>query len=806
MTSKTTSPFLHQAWLETSVGLFVVDAEFSCLSANPAALALARYGLDELKGQSLLDILEIRDSAGNVEGAELLRQHLQDADLGSGCGVIRDSVGSLRQITFRAVPVANNMLLLEVSEQRANEQLSSDKVAENLSISAVRSRELRFCHLADGMPQLVWIASTDGVVEYYNARSVEYSGFERQADQSWTWEQVLHPDDMERSVAAWDAALATQQPYEIEHRIRMATGMYRWHLSRAFLFTEPSGVSGWFGTATDIHAMKLAEELQRSNAAASAYRLQLNEAIRPLANSVQIQLEAARLLGEHLKANRVFYAEISVDGSHVHVAADYHAGVASAVGYHRLDAFGPRLMRQIPSGQTLVITDVPSDTRLGPDERAATLGFNILAYVIVPILKEGRASAVLVAHQASPRSWSASEIARIEETAERTWEAVERARAEEARHLANVRLLEKDRLKSEYIAMLGHELRNPVAAVRNAVTVLHSRRDDSHALGILQRQIDALSVLVDDLVNVSRATNGRVSLRLARINLVEIVAHSVASAKAGLIGERQMLEAALPATAVWINGDAVRIEQILANLIENAATYSGPEGRIHVSIVVQDGIAKLQVKDDGIGLQEDEQTSIFELFVQGHRELDRSQGGLGVGLTMVKQLTTMHGGSVEARSEGPGRGSEFVVSLPVLVDAVNGQSEHPGSPDALPETKRILVVEDSEDIAETMKLLLEDLGHAVSIATDGPTALSKIDGFLPDVVLLDIGLPGMDGYEIARRLRQAPLGAKLVLAAITGYGQQSDKDRSMAAGFDAHFVKPINFDELENFINVAESR
>ena len=362
------------------------------------------------------------------------------------------------------------------------------------------------------------------------------------------------------------------------------------------------------------------------------------------------------------------------------------------------------------------------------------------------------------------------------------------------------------RRKDEFLAMLAHELRNPLAAVHNAVRLLQGSaaaepRLRRH-LSILARQSRTLSSLVDDLLDVSRITRGLVELRRERLDLTAVVRRALESVQPALDERRHRVRLDLPDAPVPVEGDAVRLEQILVNLLTNAAKFTDPEGAITISLEIHAQHSELRVRDTGIGIPPASLTRIFILFGQVERGLGRGEGGLGIGLTIVKNLVELHGGRIEAASEGAGRGAEFIVSLPLAPpgEISSSAAATPAEPASAPAPKRVLVVDDNADAADTLALLIQAAGHDVAIAYDGPSALAEAARNRPDFVLLDIGLPGIDGYEVAERLRR-DLGTRSVkIAALTGYGQQRDRARTEAADFDAHFVKPVELETVLDFL------
>jgi PAS domain S-box-containing protein len=363
-------------------------------------------------------------------------------------------------------------------------------------------------------------------------------------------------------------------------------------------------------------------------------------------------------------------------------------------------------------------------------------------------------------------------------------------------------LAHADRAKDEFLAMLAHELRNPLAPMRNAAEILSGGtgpEERQQAQRIISRQIENMSRMIDDLLDVSRITEGKIELRKEPVELEPILRAAASLARPGCSALNQNLTVSYPSRPVRLLADATRLEQVLGNLLGNACKYGGEGCRISLSAEVDSsGEAPevvIRVKDDGVGIDPELLPRIFELFVQASRTLDRAHGGLGIGLTLVQRLVRMHGGSVEARSEGLGRGSEFMVHLPVMEGAVPPPPP-PGSRGRPAKPLRILIVDDNLDAAESMAMLQQIRGHETRTAHTGPDAVRMAAEFLPQAVLLDIGLPGMDGYQVARRLRAMPGVESAFLVAMTGYGSEKDRRRAKDAGFDEHLAKPADLELL----------
>jgi PAS domain S-box-containing protein len=370
----------------------------------------------------------------------------------------------------------------------------------------------------------------------------------------------------------------------------------------------------------------------------------------------------------------------------------------------------------------------------------------------------------------------------------------ERKQAEEALKAA-------DRHKNEFLATLAHELRNPLAPVRNSLQIMRLAGNDpatvEQALGTMERQVGQMARLVDDLLDVARISRGRIELRKQRVDLASVVYQAVEICRPLAERSHHEVSVTLPPESIYLHADPVRLAQVFSNLLNNACKYTEPGGRIGITAQRQGSDVLVSVKDTGIGIPTEMLARIFEIFTQVDQTLERSQGGLGIGLTLVKQLVEMHDGTVEAASEGSGLGSEFVVRLPIVVEKQDAL--HPATPSAGMQAvpgRRILVVDDNKDSAESLAILLKISGHVTRLAYDGLEAVAAAEEFRPEFVLLDLGLPRLNGFEACRRIREQANGQSIVLVALTGWGQEDDRQKSKDAGFDYHLVKPVEYDAL----------
>lgn len=405
---------------------------------------------------------------------------------------------------------------------------------------------------------------------------------------------------------------------------------------------------------------------------------------------------------------------------------------------------------------------------------------------------------VLCLYEAKARSWREDEINLMSELASRIWAQLERTRAEAA-------LRDVDQRKDEFLAMLAHELRNPMSTLLSGLqilTLINGKDQISRdTIAMMNRQTGQLVRMVDDLLDVSRISQGKIELKTGQINLVEVVAQAAESVQALYQEQGRRLHVDLPTAPIEVKGDGVRLGQVVTNLLTNGARYTGESGQVWLRVSHHQQEALIQARDNGIGLSADQLETIFALFVQVDNSLARSKGGLGLGLTLVKRLVELHGGRVEAQSEGIGKGSTFTVHLPTVNTAPEptstlAESRLESRTSADTPTQPILVVDDNADAAFTLSMFLKLKGYEVHTCHSGQSGLEATETLKPAVVLLDIGMPGMDGYETARAIRSQPWGLAVILIALTGYGGEADKQRTQAAGFNGHLVKPVDLDAI----------
>jgi len=540
-----------------------------------------------------------------------------------------------------------------------------------------------------------------------------------------------------------------------------------------------------------LAAAEAARQVAEENTRRSHF---FSDASRDLGSSLDSEVTATRLLEMLLPrfASEATLALCDASGGFDLVLG----GSLSADGEPRVQRRG---VEQLAADEIEMLTDVVAPAANAPSATGAASPF-----IVLPLSNADR---IVGAIRLRPSD--GADRAAIVELIERSAIALENARLYrnlqmeiDERRGVEALLQNSNRRKDEFLAMLSHELRNPLAPIRTALEVIRrlapAEPKLTWATDVTGRQIAHLTRLVEDLLDVARISQGKIALQTEPLDLRDVVAHAIETAKPFLDSRRHQLRTAVPDAPVALRGDFARLSQVIANLLNNAAKYTDEGGTIEVALTLRPGQAVISVRDNGVGIDAELLPNIFELFEQGKRSLDRSQGGLGVGLTLVHRLVGLHQGTVTATSAGSGRGSEFQVVLPCLSEVGDDQAPSLLRPARLKQRAgcRILVVDDNHDAAEATKVLLELAGHEVKMVGDGNEALASAPVFAPDVVLLDIGLPMMDGYQVARRLREAAETRASCLIALTGYGQPADRERARAAGFDHHLTKPADPDAL----------
>jgi PAS domain S-box-containing protein len=575
------------------------------------------------------------------------------------------------------------------------------------------------------------------------------------------WDRFIHPEDRDAMAAHITRALAGEDTPAADYRIIRADGRVRWLTYSGQFVGDDAHGERMLGTVVDITERKLVEARLRDSQ--ERLRLALDAAS---AGSWEWDIGAADI-GGAVSEEAMRLWGVSADNA-------------------------PRTFE----GWLALIHPEDRERVAAAYQRAAVAGGDIDIDFRIPLEEAGARWLQVIGRVQQDTNQRAVWMSGI------TLDVTSRKEAEEA-------LRESDRRKDEFIAMLAHELRNPLAPIRYAVAMLE--RPDlppetaARARDVINRQVVHLVRLVDDLLDVSRISRGKIELRKRRLNLQDTL-QSALDACAPIVEESSLrLHASLPASPIWVDADPNRLVQVLTNLLNNAIKYTPAPGDVWVTCQQDGEQAVIRVRDSGIGIERDDLPRVFEKFTQvAHDPV--SQSGLGLGLSLVHTLVEMHGGTVTASSEGPGKGSEFVVYLPAARAPLGTATSLTATVGTIARPKRVLIVDDNEDLVEMSNMLVQSFGHETAVARDGPTALALAGSFRPDVVLLDIGMPGMDGYEVARRLRADATHQGVTLIAITGWGQDDDRRRTREAGFDHHLTKPPDPEQLRLLLSSAEAR
>jgi len=610
---------------------------------------------------------------------------------------------------------------------------------------ALRAAEERFRTMADAAPVLIWLSGTDKRCTWFNKRWLEFVGrpMEKELDNGWM--ENVHPDDFRACLQVYESSFDARQEFTMEYRLKRHDGEYRWLLDHGTpLYGAGGEFTGYIGSCIDITDHKQAE-------------LGLLEAMQKLQIVTNTMSAAVTRCSRDMR-----YLWVSKPyADWIGRKPDEMIGrpIVEILGREAFERLAPRF-HQVVSGE---------DVHYEEELNFHGIGRRWINAAYTPTFGP----------DGSVDGWVAVVV-----------DTTEYKRMEQA-------LREADRHKNEFIATLAHELRNPLAPIRNAVQILRTKGSSDPDLlwsrDVIDRQVQHMARLLEDLLDVSRVSRNKIVLRKERVDLAGIVQNAVETSQPLIANGRHEMRVDLPEQAIALEGDPVRLAQVFSNLLNNAAKYTKAGGEIRLSARREGNEVAVSVCDNGIGMSAEILPRIFDIFAQGQPALERSQGGLGIGLSLVKRLVEMHGGTIEAKSDGPGMGSTFIVHLPVIAEDLPATREPKDEDEVIPAGRyRILIADDIQDSADSLAMLLRMMGHEVFTAYDGEDALIAAEKFNPEFVLLDIGMPKMNGYEACRRIREHSWSNEMFLIALTGWAQDDDRRRTEEAGFHAHLIKPVS--------------
>ena len=616
---------------------------------------------------------------------------------------------------------------------------------------------------------------------------------------------AVHPDDRPRVDAAVDMAIAAAGDYETEYRCVWPDGSVHWINARGRAVAgDDGGVRRIIGVTLDVTERKHAEE----QIASDLQTMTLLQRVGDICSRPGSHLTACldEVLAAAIRITDAERGNIQIMDSTTNtlrIAVQRGFSAPFLEFFQSVDARSPSASgAALAAAERVVVGDVrESQVFAGQPSQKVLLDAGVVAVQSTPLVaSDGRVLGMLSTHYGQRHTPAGRVLRSLDLLARQAADYLERTRAEQA-------LREADRRKDEFLATLAHELRNPLAPVRTGIQLLRMRGTDADGRRItdmMERQVDHMVRLVDDLLEASRITSGKIQLRKEVVELRAVVRNAIETVQAAIDGAGHHLRVTVPDEPVWLEGDPVRLAQILSNLLSNAIKYTEPGGRIWITASAARESIMLSVRDSGAGIPREMLPRVFELFTQVDRTLGRAQGGLGIGLALVRQLARMHGGRVEARSDGPGCGSEFIVTLPIVrAWQPPAGAAQPSSPPA--SLQRCLVVDDNRDAADSLAMLLRYLGAEVTVAYDGASALEEMRRSSPSVVFLDLGMPAMDGFAVAAAVAADARLAATPLVAITGWGQDEDRRRTAGAGFHGHLVKPVSFDALVNVLQAIRT-
>lgn len=792
--------------------IITIDEKSTILFVNRAASRIFGYGQDEMIGNNLTSLMPeyLRNLhlAGQQRYLATGRKHLH-WDHVEVPGLHQAGHVFPIELSFGEYKKDGKHIFIGIARDISQRRMVED---------ALRESEQKFSTLAETVPQLVWMAEPDGSIFWYNGNWYDYTGTTPEEMEGWGWQKVHDPEILPSVVERWKASIETGESFEMEFPLRGRDGVFRWFLTRVNPARDEEGrIIRWFGTNTDIDVQRRLDQRNR-------FIIEIDEAVRGLESPKDITLTLARLLGEHLGADRCAYAEVEADEDHVNIPGDYaREGVDSVVGHYALSQFGSEVVRLMHANEPYVVNDVSTDARLSAEDLAAYKLIGVKALICVPLHKNGRFAACMAVHQQVPRGWKSEEVELVAFVANRFWESIERARIVNSLHESLSREQQArqaaesaNKIKDEFLATISHELRTPLNAILGWTSLLRSRvmpaEASERAIETVERNARAQAQLIDDLLDISRIISGKLRLEVTEIHLERLIHAAAETVRPAAEAKGIRLQTLIDPDAGPVSGDPGRLQQVFWNLLSNSVKFTPKNGRVQIRLERVNSHVEISVTDTGNGIAPEFIPYVFDRFRQADQATTRLQGGLGLGLSIVRQIVEMHGGTVRVESEGEGKGSTFTVLLPRLAAIprhreVTDEREHPRvskddfvSIDCAPvlDGLRVLVVDDEADARELLREVLEVCGSDVVITGTASEALETLRNGKFDVLVSDIGMPNEDGYTLIEKVRSLTdaEGGRTPAIALTAYARVEDRIRALKAGFQAHLPKPVEPVEL----------
>lgn len=696
-------------------------------------------------------------------------------------------------------------------------RIQTEENLRTVQVETERQRRL-YDTILSNTPDLAYVWDLDHRFTYVNEGLLKMWGK--------TWDESIGKTCLELGYEPWHAEMhnrevdeiaATKKPLRGQVPFAGTFGRRIYDYILVPVLDENGEVEAVAGTTRDVTDLQKIQER-------SQFIITLDEAVRSLETPEEITKTLARMLGEYIGADRCAYAEVEADEDHFHIPGDFVRGdMRSIVGDYAMSSFGAEVLRLMRENKPYVVHDVDNDPQITPDDLAAYRQMEIQSVICVPLHKNGRFAACMAVHQKEPRYWTIEEVELVQFVANRFWESIERARVLKSLSESLRREQEErqnaetaNRVKDEFLATVSHELRTPLNAILGWSTMLRNGRlkpeDAQRAIETVERSARSQSQLIDDLLDISRIITGKLRLEISSVDLIDVINAAIDSVRPAAEAKGIRLQMILDSKTGKISGDVNRLQQVVWNLISNAVKFTPKDGRVQIQLVRINSHVEIIVSDSGKGIEPEFLPYVFDRFRQADQTTTRQHGGLGLGLSIVRQLVEMHGGTVHADSAGIGHGATFIIKLPRMIAAYpatgnTGELTLPTEAEtALPEVENklklgnlhILIVDDEPDSRELLRVVLEQSGASVETAPNASDALKKLGQNSFDILISDIGMPDEDGYALIKKIRSftANKNRQIPAVALTAYARVEDRVRALESGFQTHIAKPVEPVEL----------